>query len=71
MKLEIRAVRVSDGEMATFKGADVEAISFDDAQNWCDEFQPYLKVIGRLTSEGEMNENGEWVITSLDEAKNN
>lgn len=48
---EIRAQRASDGEMRTYAGPNIPAPTEELAQQWCDENQGYLKVIGELIAE--------------------
>lgn len=48
---EIKALSAKTGEMATWAGENVEAPSWELAQQWCDEYKGYLKVIGELVAE--------------------
>jgi hypothetical protein len=48
---EIRALDPISGEMKTYGGDNVEAPTFQMAQNWCNENKGYLKVIGELIAE--------------------
>lgn len=54
---EIRALNPHTGEMTTWAGDNVEGISFEDAQKWCDNNKGYLKVIGELIAEIPCKEN--------------
>lgn len=46
---EIKAICPRSGELLTWGGPYVEALTKDEAQQWCNENMGYLKVIGRLT----------------------
>jgi len=46
---EIKALCPHSGELLTWGGPQIEALTKSDAQQWCDENMGYLKVIGRLT----------------------
>jgi len=48
---EFRAVRISDGEIITYGGENVTALTYSMAQEWCDENKPWLKVLGELVAE--------------------
>lgn len=48
---EIKALDPASGEMKTWGGDNVEAPTFEMAQNWCNENKGYLKVIGELIAE--------------------
>lgn len=68
---ELWAKCAADGELKHYAGDNIDALSFKDAQKWCDENKPYLKVIGILTATGFKNEKGEWVIVDHDAERNN
>ena len=46
---EIKALCPYSGELLTWGGPQIEALTMAEAQQWCDENLGYLKVIGRLT----------------------
>ncbi len=46
---EIKALCPHRGELLTWGGPQIEALTKDEAQQWCDENMGYLRVIGRLT----------------------
>jgi len=48
---EIKALDPASGEMKTYGGDNIEAPTFQMAQNWCNENKGYLKVIGELIAE--------------------
>jgi hypothetical protein len=48
---EIRAIDPHTGEMKTWCGENIEALSFNDAVKWCRENMGYLKVLGELAVE--------------------
>lgn len=48
---EFRAVRWSDGEIITYGGENITALTHQMAQAWCDENKPWLKVLGELIAE--------------------
>ncbi len=54
---EIKALDPHTGEMKTWFGDNVQGISFEDAQKWCDENKGYLKVVGLLVMEIPCKEN--------------
>lgn len=71
---EIRAIAAATGEMGTYAGENVEGLSIEDAQSWCDIHKPYLKVIGRLCMTMELTWDGapNWdTAIDLDKMKNN
>lgn len=43
---ELTAVTTEDGILRTYAGAKLKAPSFDIAQQYCNIYFPYLKVIG-------------------------
>lgn len=48
---EIKALDPHTGRMKTWGGDNIEAPSFELAQEWCDNNKGYLKVIGELVAE--------------------
>lgn len=48
---EFIAKDLFDGEMKTYAGPRIEAISFQKAEEYCRKFHPYLRVIGELEAE--------------------
>jgi hypothetical protein len=49
---ELKAIDPHDGQLKTWMGEYIEAISFQDAQNYCEQHGlGYLKVIGELVKE--------------------
>ena len=48
---EFTAIRAKDGELITYVGPTIEEISFNLAQQWCDDHMPWLKVVGRAVFE--------------------
>jgi len=48
---EIKALNPHTKEMKTWDGGNIEALTFEKAQQWCDENKGYLKVIGELVAE--------------------
>jgi hypothetical protein len=49
---EIKAINPKTGELCTWAGPNIEAISFSDAQEYCDNnYLGYCKVTGILLSE--------------------
>lgn len=48
---EFRAQRAIDGEIRTYGGPNVQALTQSRAQQWCDENMPWLKVLGELIAE--------------------
>jgi hypothetical protein len=48
---EFRAIDQQDGQMKTWGGDEVEAPTFQLAQEWCYKNKGYLKVIGELIAE--------------------
>lgn len=49
---EIKALEARTGKkMATWAGENVEAPTFELAQQWCDKNKGYLKVVGELVAE--------------------
>lgn len=55
---QIKAIRPTDGEIATYSGPAVPGISFQDAQDYCNENIGYCKVIGELIEEIPTKEDG-------------
>jgi hypothetical protein len=39
------------GDMRTWGGPNIQAITIDEAQRWCNENRGYCKVIGELIAE--------------------
>lgn len=53
---ELRAIDPNDGELKTWQGPDIDAVSFDDARQYCDNNGlGYLKVVGLLVAEVELD----------------
>jgi hypothetical protein len=50
---EIRAEDPIDGKFKLFAGPDIEAISFELAEQWCRENLAYCKVVGELMVDGD------------------
>jgi len=48
---EIVAISNETGELATFCGEHIQALTIGLAQQWCDENKGYLKVTGELIVE--------------------
>ena len=48
---EFPAKDLFDGEIKTYAGPRIEAISFQKAEEYCRKFHPYLRVIGELQAE--------------------
>ena len=48
---EIKALDATSGEMKTWFGDEIEAPSYELAQEWCNNNKAYLKVIGELIAE--------------------
>lgn len=48
---EFIAKDLFDGELKTYAGPRIEAISFQKAEEYCRKFHPYLRVIGELQAE--------------------
>ena len=48
---QFRAADAKTGEIATWSGENVEAPTWQLAQQWCYENKGYLKVIGELVAE--------------------
>ena len=48
---EIIAKSAKTGELKIWAGENVEAPTFELAQEWCDTYKGYLKVIGELVME--------------------
>lgn len=48
---EFLAKDLFDGEIKTYAGPRIEAISFQKAEEYCRKFHPYLRVIGELEAE--------------------
>lgn len=48
---EIKAIDPQSGELKTWGGDNVIALSHEDAQQWCNDNKGYLKVIGELIAE--------------------
>lgn len=48
---EFKAVTEYTGEIDVYAGPNIEAISWDDAINYCREYTPWLEVVGVLESE--------------------
>lgn len=67
----IHAIDQRTGEMNKFVGENVESISQDAAQEWCNIHKPYLKVIGRLVVTGTCSEEGLTDSTDFDIIANN
>jgi hypothetical protein len=53
---EFIAKDLFDGDLKTYAGPRIEAISFQKAEEYCRKFHPYLRVIGEL--EAEMVDDG-------------
>jgi len=54
---EFKALDARTGQMKTWCGENVQAPSFELAQQWCYENRGYLKVIGELVAEIPCKEN--------------
>jgi hypothetical protein len=52
---EVRAVDPVDERLKTFSGLDIEAISFELAEQWCRENLAYCKVVGELLVDGDID----------------
>ncbi len=53
---ELRAINVENGELCTFRGQLIEAISFQDAKDYCNENGlGYLKITGELVEYVELD----------------
>lgn len=48
---EIRAIDPKDGQLKTWSGENIEALTFGLAEQCCKENKGYLKVIGELVAE--------------------
>jgi hypothetical protein len=48
---EFIAKDLFDGDLKTYAGPRIEALSFPKAQEYCRKFHPYLRVIGELEAE--------------------
>jgi hypothetical protein len=48
---EIMALEAKTGEMKKWCGDEVQAPTYELAQQWCDNNKGYLKVIGELVAE--------------------
>ena len=48
---EIKALDPVTRELKSWAGDYVEALSFEEAENWCKNNKGYLKVIGELIGE--------------------
>jgi hypothetical protein len=48
---EFLAKDLFDGDLKTYAGPRIEAISFQKAEEYCRKFHPYLRVIGELEAE--------------------
>lgn len=48
---EFLAKDLFDGDIKTYAGPRIEAISFQKAEEYCRKFHPYLRVIGELEAE--------------------
>ena len=48
---EIKALNPHTGNLTVYAGPQVKGISFDDAQNYCDNNIGYCKVVGLLIAE--------------------
>lgn len=48
---EFRAKDLFDGELKTYAGPRIEAVSRRMAEEYCRNFHPYLRVIGELQAE--------------------
>lgn len=47
---EFRAIDNASGDMCTYGGPQIIAITWAEAENICEKNYPWLKVIGRVTS---------------------
>jgi len=47
---EFIAKDLFDGDLKTYAGPRIEAISFQKAEEYCRKFHPYLRVIGELVT---------------------
>lgn len=54
---EIKALDAKTGEMKTWCGDNVDAPTWELAQEWCDKNKGYLKVVGELIAEIPCKEN--------------
>jgi len=64
---ELRAIDPSDGEIKTWQGPDIDAISFADAQQYCiNNGLGYLTVTGILVAV--IGDDG--IITNYDTSEN-
>ena len=54
---EIKALEAATGEMKTWCGDNIEAPTWELAQEWCDNNKGYLKVVGELIAEIPCKEN--------------
>lgn len=54
---EIKALEAATGEMRTWCGDNIEAPTWELAQEWCDNNKGYLKVVGELVAEIPCKEN--------------
>jgi len=48
---EFLAKDLFDGDLKTYAGPRIEAVSFQKAEEYCRKFHPYLRVIGELEAE--------------------
>jgi hypothetical protein len=48
---ELKALDSQTGEMKTWAGEHIKALTWKLAQQWCNENKGYLKVIGELIAE--------------------
>ena len=42
---------MAGGDLKTYAGPRIEAVSFQKAEEYCRKFHPYLRVIGELEAE--------------------
>lgn len=55
---EFKAILVENGEIRTFGGPNIQAPSWQLAQEWCHENAGHLLVTGELIEEIPLNEHG-------------
>ncbi len=48
---ELKAIDPKDGQLKTYAGRNIKALTRGLAQQWCDENEGYLTVVGELVSE--------------------
>ena len=48
---QFKAIDISDGELKTYGGEHIKAISFEEAEQFCKVNKPWLEVKGKLISE--------------------